>query len=54
MSSNQIKDQIISRDHETQQLLSWQSSTPAKRLAWLEEALILAYKSGELPKASDR
>jgi hypothetical protein len=28
-------------------------ATPAERLAWLEEAIALAYRTGALPKSTD-
>jgi len=37
-------------DHQEMQLRGWQQSTYQQRLAWLEEAIILAHKSGALPK----
>ncbi len=40
-------------DHEIEQLRSWQKVTPAQRLAWLEEAIILSHKSGALQKYND-
>jgi len=36
---------------EKAQLKHWASATPAQRLAWLEEAQQIAYKSGALKKA---
>lgn len=34
--------------HEMAQLDGWLTATPAQRLAWLEEALQLAYKAGAI------
>lgn len=33
-----------------EQLTRSLAATPGQRLAWLEEALVLAYRSGALPK----
>ncbi len=42
------------KDNERAQLRSWLKATPAQRLAWLEEALALAYQAGALePKQPD-
>ena len=38
------------REHERRQLLAFASATPAQRLAWLEEVLVLAYRAGALPR----
>ena len=38
---------------EKAQLKHWASATPAQRLAWLEEAQQIAYKSGALKKRSE-
>jgi len=35
-------------EEEKAQLKLWASATPAQRLAWLEEALQIAHKSGAL------
>ena len=35
-------------DEERAQLKLWASATPAQRLAWLEEARQIAYRSGAL------
>ncbi len=32
----------------------WLDATPAERLAWLEEAIALAWRSGALPPADER
>lgn len=37
-------------EHEKEHLRLWASATPAQRLAWLEEAQQIAYKSGALKK----
>lgn len=37
-------------DHQEMQLRGWLQTTHQQRLAWLEEAIILAHKSGALPK----
>lgn len=36
------------KDNERAQLRSWLEATPAQRLAWLEEAIKLAYEAGAL------
>ncbi len=36
------------KDNERAQLRSWLEATPAQRLAWLEEAIELAYQAGAL------
>jgi hypothetical protein len=36
--------------HRIHQLTLALDATPAQRLAWLEEAIILAHRSGALPK----
>ena len=42
------------KDNERVQLRSWLKATPAERLAWLEEAIKLAYQAGALgPKQQD-
>ena len=42
------------KDNERAQLRSWLEATPAQRLAWLEEAIELAYRAGALePKQPD-
>jgi len=42
------------KDNERAQLRSWLKATPAERLAWLEEAIKLAYQAGALgPKQQD-
>ena len=49
-SAPQVKEWSYTwRDHEVQQLQGWQHTTHQQRLAWLEEALVLAHKSGALP-----
>jgi hypothetical protein len=35
-------------DNEHAQLRAWLKATPAQRLAWLEEAILLAYQAGAL------
>ncbi|MEX2352701.1 MAG: hypothetical protein WD709_00840 [Gammaproteobacteria bacterium] len=37
-------------DHALEQLRAWQETTHTQRLAWLEEAILLAHKSGALHK----
>jgi len=32
------------------QLLAWASATPEQRLAWLEDAIVLAWATGALPR----
>ncbi len=39
--------------HRIHQLTLALSATPAERLAWLEEVIILAYRVGALPKRRD-
>ena len=36
--------------HRRAQLTMSLAATPAQRLAWLEEVLVLAYRTGALPK----
>ncbi len=36
--------------HRRAQLERWMAATPAQRLAWLEEMIALAWKSGALPR----
>ena len=38
-------------EEEKAQLRQWASATPAQRLAWLEEAQRIVFKSGALGKA---
>jgi len=40
--------------HREAQLISVAAATPAQRLAWLEEAIRLAYRTGALPRRDDR
>ena len=40
-------------EHRRRQLESFASATPARRLAWLEEMLELARRSGALPRPRD-
>ena len=37
-------------DTEREQLKDWLKATPEQRLAWLEEAIIIAHHSGALAK----
>jgi hypothetical protein len=37
-------------DVRQQHLEAWMHATPAQRLAWLEEAIRLAYRTGALPR----
>ncbi len=39
--------------HRESQIASVAEATPAQRLAWLEEAIRLAYLSGALPRDSE-
>ena len=39
--------------HRVHQLTLALSATPAQRLAWLEEMIILAYRVGALPRRRD-
>ena len=39
--------------HRVHQLTLALSATPVQRLAWLEEAIILAYRVGALPRRRD-
>ncbi len=39
--------------HRLHQLTLALSATPAQRLAWLEEVILLAYRVGALPKRRD-
>jgi hypothetical protein len=41
-------------DNERAQLQAWLKATPAQRLAWLEEALILAYRAGALGPGAEQ
>jgi hypothetical protein len=36
------------KDNEQAELRSWLRATPAQRLAWLEDAMKLAYQAGAL------
>jgi len=52
MSDRPVADgdwQVDWEGHRDAQLLSVAAATPAQRLAWLEEAIRLAYRSGALP-----
>lgn len=40
-------------DARERQLTAGLDATPAQRLAWLEEMLVLAHRSGALPRARD-
>lgn len=40
-------------EHRAAQMTAAMEATPAQRLAWLEEMLRLAYRSGALPHAAD-
>lgn len=40
-------------DARERQLTAGLDATPAQRLAWLEEMIALAYRSGALPRARD-
>ena len=42
------------KEHEDAEIEAWMSATPAQRLAWLEEALVLAYKAGSLPLVKEQ
>lgn len=33
------------------QVAGWLTTTPAQRLAWLEEAIAFAYRAGALPRS---
>lgn len=37
-------------EHKRRQLASFLAATPAQRLAWLEEMIELAHRSGALPR----
>ncbi|MBI2878602.1 MAG: hypothetical protein HYY19_02650 [Candidatus Rokubacteria bacterium] len=39
--------------HRVRQLALALSATPAQRLAWLEDMIVLAYEVGALPKSRD-
>ena len=39
--------------HRVHQLTLALSATPAQRLAWLEDMIVLAYEVGALPKSRD-
>ena len=39
-------------EDEKAELRQWASATPAQRLAWLEEAQQIAYRSGALKQAN--
>src|SRR2546425_6966213 len=49
-----VADPAVSgwEEHRRRQRGLWLRSTPAQRLAWLEEAIQLAGRSGALPKAT--
>lgn len=40
--------------HRERQRQAWMDATPAQRLAWLEDALLLAHRAGALPRHSRR
>jgi hypothetical protein len=46
--SGQTGWQYTQQDHEDAQLHGWLKSTPAQRLAWLEDAIVIAHNSGAL------
>lgn len=49
--TDKIKEQKADwKSHDDAQLDSWLAATPAQRLAWLEDALKIAYGSGALPR----
>lgn len=37
--------------HRRRQVEAWSATTPAQRLAWLEEAIAFAHRAGALPRA---
>jgi len=39
--------------HREAQRERWLAATPAQRLAWLEEMIALAWKTGALPRRND-
>ncbi|MDP8969108.1 MAG: hypothetical protein M3N52_01080 [Actinomycetota bacterium] len=39
------------QEHRRWQVEAWSSTTPAQRLAWLEEAITFAHRAGALPRA---
>ena len=39
--------------HERRQHEAWLQTTPAQRLAWLEQAIAFAHKVGALPRDED-
>ncbi|HEX3110959.1 MAG TPA: hypothetical protein VHU41_17800 [Thermoanaerobaculia bacterium] len=41
------------KDAEDAQLDAALSATPAQRLAWLEEAILFAYRAGALPRRDE-
>lgn len=49
MNNKQQQESPLS-SHRREELKGWLKATPAERLAWLEEALTIAYQSGALPK----
>lgn len=36
--------------HQDMQIDAWLTTTPAQRLAWLEEAIVFAHRAGALPQ----
>jgi hypothetical protein len=40
-------------EHKRRQLRAFLASTPAQRLAWLEEMIELAHRAGALPRRRD-
>jgi hypothetical protein len=54
MNKNNVAEnedwQYTQQDHEEAQLRGWLTSTPTQRLAWLEEAIVIAHNSGALAK----
>jgi len=39
--------------HRRAQRKRWMAATPAQRLAWLEEMIVLAWKTGALPRREE-
>jgi hypothetical protein len=39
--------------HRDAQIDAWLTTTPAQRLAWLEEAIVFAHHAGALPREPD-
>ncbi len=48
--SERRPDDVAWTDHRDAQIDAWLTTTPAERLAWLEEAIGFAHRAGALPR----